>query len=460
MICFMGKIISGYIFPHPPLIIPEIGRGREQEVQSTLTAMKRASGDIKRDNPGTVILISPHGPVFRDHIYISEEKVLKGDFRQFGIGDLKLEFKNNTSLAKRIILEGEKDGFSAGDTGEALSFGNGLKRELDHGALVPLYFVKKELKDFKLIYMAFAHMPYNKLHDFGKAIRRAVEASEENVSIIASGDLSHRLKADGPYGYRKEGAEFDKKLIDSILKTDIDSILNMEENFTQTAGECGLRSIIIMLGALNGSEIKPELYSYEGTLGVGYSVMKVGIQEGTKKAAEAEDVYVKLAKEALETYVKRGKHINIPRGLPDEMINKKAGVFVSLKKAGRLRGCIGTVEPVRKNIAEEIIYNAISAGTQDPRFFPVTRDEIEKLVYSVDVLNVPEPVDSMELLDVKKYGVIVSKGRRRGLLLPNLDGVDTPMQQIEIALEKAGIDKDEDYSLERFLVERHELGKA
>ena len=120
-----------------------------------------------------------------------------------------------------------------------------------------------------------------------------------------------------------------------------------------------------------------------------------------------------------------------------------------------LRGCIGTIEPTQNSLAEEIIHNAISAGIKDPRFDSVAEEELEELIYSVDVLKSPEPIESIEDLDVEKYGVIVTKGFRRGLLLPNIEGVETPEEQVNIALTKAGIRKDENYTLERFEVIRH-----
>jgi len=167
------------------------------------------------------------------------------------------------------------------------------------------------------------------------------------------------------------------------------------------------------------------------------------------------DPYVILAKNALEAYIREGRIIDIPDGLPDEMIGFSAGTFVSIKKVGELRGCIGTISPTMPNIALEIIHNAISSGTQDPRFDKVDESELDSLTYSVDVLKEPEPVDSMEELDASRYGVIVRSGSRSGLLLPNLEGVDTPLEQISIALRKAGIDPKRDFSIERFEVIRH-----
>ena len=171
--------------------------------------------------------------------------------------------------------------------------------------------------------------------------------------------------------------------------------------------------------------------------------------------AKKESAYVKLARETIENYIKQGKIITPPLGLPEEMINQKAGVFVSLKKFGDLRGCIGTFMPTQENIAQEIIKNAISAAVDDPRFSPVNVSELEDLSISVDVLSAPEEVKDISQLDPKKYGVIVSSGYKKGLLLPDLEGVDAVEYQIDIAKRKAGIYPGEKVKLYRFEVKRY-----
>ncbi len=168
------------------------------------------------------------------------------------------------------------------------------------------------------------------------------------------------------------------------------------------------------------------------------------------------DNYILLAKQALEHYVKKGQYIDVPDDLPEELTNRRAGAFVTLKKQGSLRGCIGTTGPTKDNLAKEIIANAVSAGIYDPRFPSVTESELPSLSYGVDVLGEPESIDSLSKLDPKHYGVIVRKGSRSGLLLPDLEGIDTPEEQIDIALRKAGITPDESYDLMRFKVTRHE----
>jgi len=170
--------------------------------------------------------------------------------------------------------------------------------------------------------------------------------------------------------------------------------------------------------------------------------------------AEKEHDFVKLARETVEEYALTGKIKEVKEPIPPAL-KKKAGVFVSIKKEGKLRGCIGTIQPTEENIAREIISNAISAANRDPRFPPVRPDELSKLEYSVDILGEPEEIDSIEELDPQKYGVIVEKGYRRGLLLPDLEGIATAEEQVVIAKRKAGLSPEEEVKLYRFQVKRY-----
>ena len=468
----MGGITNVYILPHPPILIPEVGKGEEEKASATIKALEGAAKEISEASPTTIIITTPHGPMFQDFIHISATPKLTGDFSRFGAARVRLEFKNNLPLVNRIIEIGNAEGIYCGGLEDALAKKHKVPGELDHGALVPLYFISRKCNGFKLVHISIAGMPYTDLYKFGKCIGRAVNESGEKAVFIASGDLSHKLSAEGPYGFNKSGPEFDRILVDSLKPAKPEKLLSMDESFCETAGECGLRSFIIMFGALDGYEIKSEVYSYEGPFGVGYCVAAFepgapvkgkGILERKEEAElekiknirAEEDPYVALARETLEAYVKSNKTIPAPARLPGEMLEERAGVFVSIKKFGQLRGCIGTISPVRKNIAEEIINNAISAGTQDPRFDPVEENELGNLVYSVDVLMKPEVIITIDELDVVKYGVIVRSGMRSGLLLPNLEGVDTPEKQVAIALQKAGIRQDEKYKMERFEVIRH-----
>lgn len=444
----MGRIINGYIVPHPPIIVPGVGKGREEEAAKTVEAMKRVAEEVAEDKPATIILSSPHAPYLRDYAYVEDAPVLSGDLKDFSCDEV-FQYENNLTLGQLIVEKAKDRGIQAGSLSPAEKSRFRVSPDLDHGTLVPLYFISKALKDFKLVLISTPYMPMNQNYELGKAIAEAVQESTENVVYIASGDLSHRLAKDGPMGYSAKGKAYDEFLISSLEKRDVKALLEVEEEVVEEAGECGTRSFIMMLGALEGIHVKTEIYSYEGPFGVGYMV-------GKAHCAGGESIHVRLAKDALEAFVKEGKTLSVPDWVPVELKKARAGVFVSIKKGGNLRGCIGTIGSVRVNIAEEIIFNAISAGTKDPRFETVEERELDQLVYSVDVLSPPEKIHSLAELDVKRYGVIVTSDFRRGLLLPNLEGIDNPVQQVEIALQKAGIHPAEAYEMERFEVVRYE----
>jgi AmmeMemoRadiSam system protein A len=444
--------------------------GREtQKVISSVKAADTVGKEIQELSPDTLVIISPHGPIFYDAICVYDFP-LKGSLAAFGAPQVKMKFDRDDDLKNEILKRARKNNIPVVTSGEAKVFKHGFREQLDHGVTVPMNFIVKHSTEFKLLPISFGMLPYEDLYAFGKLIKESAKALGKKVVVIASGDLSHRLTPDAPAGYDPSGKLFDEKLVAILKEFDIEALLSMDSSLIEKAGECGLRSIWIMAGALDENQVKPEVISYEGPFGVGYCIARFQ-PEGRKESLldklyqkrrkqindcrRSEDPYVKLARHTLETYVKEGKIPGLPEDLPEEMITSKAGVFVSIKKQGELRGCIGTFLPTRKNIAEEIQRNAISAGCEDPRFYPVGTDELLELEYSVDILTKPEPVDSLDKLDPKKYGVIVRKGHRSGLLLPDLEGVDTVEEQLSIVLRKAGIKHDEDYQIHRFEVIRH-----
>lgn len=468
----MGVIRKSFISPHPPIVVHEVGKGEERKAAATVGALQRLAQETAKIKPSTIIVTTPHGPVFQDYIFINHKKVLSGDFKRFGAADVKLSYENNLNLAREIAKLANSQGIPCGGLDETLISRYRIPEELDHGVMVPLYFINKVYDGFRLVHISIAGMPFKDLYRFGSCMAKVVEDSDEEVVFLASGDLSHRLAPDGPYGFNECGPEFDGRLVDYLKVPDREAIMGFDEGFLEEAGECGLRSFIMMFGALDEYEIKSEVYSYEGPFGVGYAVAEFAPEEKMQGETlldklerndieqmslirSSEDPYTALARKSLEMYVLNGTVMDIPEVIPEEMQSRRAGVFVSIRKSGRLRGCIGTIMPTRENIASEIIHNAISAGIHDPRFNPVTEDELDDLVYSVDVLGEPEPISSMAELDVRRYGVIVRAGRRSGLLLPDLEGVDSPQEQVAIALQKAGIRPDEKYTMERFEVIRH-----
>ena len=460
------SIPGAVIVPHPPLIIPTVGGGREREVQTTIDAYRAATKQVADWKPEVLIVTSPHQVMYADYFHISPGRGATGDMSSFGATQTKLRVEYDVPLRDEIIRCGEAAGLQVGTLGQRDPY-------LDHGTFVPLYFLQEAGVDCPILRIGLSGFSPLDHYQLGRSIAQAVENLGRRAVFIASGDLSHKLKEDGPYGFAPEGPEFDRQVTEAMAAGDFLRFLTIDPIFCDRAAECGLRSFQIMAGTLDGLAVEAKLLSYEGVTGVGYGVAAFTVTgpdknrrfgkkceelERTRLAEKkaSEDPWVKLARLSLETFVKTGKPLeHLPEDLPSEMTERAAGAFVSLHAHGQLRGCIGTTGPTTESVAWEIVQNAASTCARDPRFPPVTVSKLDSLEYSVDVLGQSEPISSLAELDVKKYGVIVSCGGRRGLLLPDLDGVDTVEQQIDIARQKGGISSREKYTLERFEVVRH-----
>ena len=459
------SIIGAVMVPHPPLIVPEVGRGGESVIKETTDSYVKAAEFIRDLAPDTIVLSSPHSIMYADYLHISPGSRAEGDFGSFGAPQVHLEADYDEELSSGICSLAEAKLIPAGFEGE-------VDKDLDHGTMVPLYFIKQKYTDFKLVRLAISGISLEEHYRLGQIISEASDILGRRVVYVASGDLSHKLQEDGPYGFDKAGPEYDSKIMDVMGSGRFGELLKFDPVLCDDAAECGHRSFVIMAGALDGKSVEVHMLSHQDVTGVGYGICtyKVTGEDGSRKfldslvaekeseAAERkanEDPFVSLARLTVETYIRRHTLPDIPDDLPPEMTDRKAGVFVTLHIGDNLRGCIGTITPVRSSIVQEIMANAISACTRDPRFNPVRPEELARITYSVDVLGDAEDIDSEDMLDVRRYGVIVTKGDRRGLLLPDLDGVDTVAEQIAIAKSKAGIAQDEEVELQRFEVVRH-----
>ena len=459
-------VVGAVMVPHPPIILPEIGRGEEKKIRKTTEAYEKAAALAAELKPDTIVLTSPHSVMYADYFHISPGKAAQGDLRKFRAAQVRIRTDYDREFTAALERLAEENGFPAGTQGER-------DPELDHGTMIPLYYVNQNYTAYRLVRIGLSGLSLAEHYRLGQMIQQTADALDRRVLVIGSGDLSHKLKDDGPYGFAAEGSVYDSRIMDVMGRASFDELLDFEEAFCEKAAECGHRSFCIMAGALDGKSVAVQQLSHEGTFGVGYGIctyrvtgddperhcLEIWETRRSRLLAEKrqkEDAYVKLARATVNAWVRDRKRPELPPELPEEMRRERAGVFVSLHKDGRLRGCIGTIQAVQRCIAEEIIENGISAATRDPRFSPVRPEELDALEISVDVLAEPEKIRSKDELDVRKYGVIVSKGRRRGLLLPNLDGVDTVEEQISIALRKAGLsEREKEFDMERFEVVRH-----
>lgn len=264
-------ITAAFMVPHPPLIVPEVGRGQERVIQNTIDAYYAVAKRIGELRPDTIVLISPHQTMYADYFHIAPGSQAEGDFGRFGAQQVKIKAAYDTEFVQELCQRAINAGLRAGTDGE-------IDRRLDHGTMVPLYFVRQYWKEYQLVSIGLSGFTLSKHYGLGQCIQQTAKALGKHIVIIASGDLSHRLKADGPYGYAKEGPEYDRRIMEIMGKADFAKLLSFPEDFCTKAGECGHRSFVMMAGALEAetreseTAIEARRLSYEGPFGVGYGI--------------------------------------------------------------------------------------------------------------------------------------------------------------------------------------------
>lgn len=427
----------GCLLPHPPIAVPEIGKAEVNKIADTLKAFRDAARVIVESKPEAIAIVTPHGQVYRDAFGVYQRETFEGSFAPFGQPKLKFEVAGHPKLAEAILSACQEAELPC----VAPDQESGIP--LDHGILVPLYFLREAGYEGAILPLTYSLLDAEAHHRFGAIVAEQFERLNVRGVLVASGDLSHRLTPDAPAGYSKRGAEFDQKIIEGIRGDRRNDILDLDEKLIREAGECGYNSLLVLFGAIPSLNIETKVLSYEGPFGVGYAVALWQPRQTPMDPAG-------FARKVLNHHFQG--HSLDASGLPE----RSFGCFVCLKQNGQLRGCIGTILPTRDTLEDELHHNAIAAATQDPRFLPVTAEELSRLSITVDILGALEPVGSLAELDPKRFGVIVSHGRKQGVLLPNLEGVDTVEQQLGIAMQKAGIPLDQQIAVQRFRINRFE----
>ncbi len=454
--------------PHPPVMIREIGGVRSQQLQTSLDTLSFISSELLASEPDCIVFLTPHGNVFRDCLSYLTTTRLEGDLGDFG-WHARTSLENDLPFMHSLAALAEAKGLPLLAVSKELAERYNLKMHLDHGILVPLYFLQQAgMRDLPILAISVGLLSNEELYKFGQTIQQASDQLGRRVAVLASGDMSHALKEEGSYRYHSDGPRFDQTVQQAFQQGDLAAIPEIPPQLRENAQECGFPSIMILIGAMDGYQPEKIKISYEGPFGVGY--LSVGFKPGAKTESLLPGLVQKRAEQRAahrdqEGPLVRWARVNLERAVTgdeapemtadlQELKTRRAAAFVSIKKDGQLRGCIGTILPSYKNLADEIAHNALAAGLRDPRFPAVTATELDELEYSVDVLGAPQGC-RREDLDPRRYGVIVSHKGRRGLLLPDLEGVDTVEQQLQIALQKAGISPSAPYEIERFEVTRY-----
>lgn len=448
-----GKLTGAALFPHPPIAVPAVGGEETKKCAATTSGMEKAAAKLAAGHPDTVVIVSPHGPLFRDGPCFLAGSRLTGNLGDFRAPQVSFDEENDEALLSLMKEELTRIGQPSISFDGALAAKYGRAVTLDHGFMVPYYYIHQAFSPKRVISITYGWQDGADQYAIGCALRRAIEKSGESVAFIASGDMSHKVNGESPYGADPMGPVFDASVKKALEDAAWGRILQMPPEVSEPAAECGLRSLQMLAGVLGG-EGTGEIFSYEAPFGIGYLTAYFAPQEMKLEGTSSFDPCCRLAREAVEAAVTGRPAPAAKESIP--LLGERRAAFVTLHKFGRLRGCIGTILPVRKNLAEEIIGNGRAAALEDPRFPKVAPDELADLVISVDILSVPEEIKDISSLDPDKYGVIVEAGGRTGVLLPHLDGIESAKHQVAIAKAKGGIAQDEPCRLFRFTSVRHE----
>lgn len=465
------------LMPHPPILVPEVGRGRENEARETLKGLELMVESLRDRRPDALLVLSPHQPYAPGALFLNSAGRATGTLAPFGAPSVTIGL-----ACSRELRRAAADRLSA--LGVRIREGSRPDLTSDQGTLVPLYFLRRAWgrdgeNPPESLPTTLLTSPIGLTPDEAFSLGERLALLDDGLrwGLVASGDLSHRLTPDAPAGYSPEGRVFDAAVLEALTSADAGPLLSLSPETLEAAGECGLRSVMTMLGLAGALRGAIQVFSYEGPFGVGYcnalwepsdtgashgGVSHEGAAHGEATVGKAPEdpPCVRLARKTV-TRLLEGRPLPgsgteaAPSELWSGLLMERRACFVSIKaRSGALRGCIGTLAPSQRSLDREIIANAVSAATRDPRFPPMTREELPDVLFSVDVLSDPEPVTDLADLDPREWGVIVSKSGRRGILLPDLEGVDTVEDQLAIAARKAGIADLRGISVERFRVDR------
>jgi len=427
----VSGIVAGALTAHPPILLPEVGGAESQRVQATAHAMEELDAILVAVPATLAIVISPHSPSSMTSLPVRRATRVGGDLARFRAPQVRIEADVDLDLASKLVADGQRAGF-------ALTWAE--DSELDHGVVVPLHLLPRTMKSKHCVFLGVSGWPLQRFLAFGGWLQQWLQ--HRGAILIASGDLSHRLTPDAPYGFRPEGPVFDRLVIDALRGHDWQRIEGVDPDLVEEAGECGLRPLAILLGAARAAGLTSQVLSYEGPFGVGYPVVAF---TGARVALDIQD----LGRRAIETYLRSHQLIEPPEPIPMEW-QAPSAAFVTLRKNGAMRGCVGSTRPTEATAAHELIRYAIASAVRDPRFHPVRLDEVPLLSIRVQLLDPAEPITDITRIDPRTQGIIVRSGDRQALLLPGIDEVVTPEQQLRAACQKAGIDRHAALQVERF----------
>lgn len=453
------SVLAGFFLPHSPSLIPEVSGDKEF---APLIAEYRKMGEaIASLSPDTVIVLTPHRDAYSDYFQLADGEVGFGSFAHYGAKNITFRSLYDKEMAKTIVQLADAASFPMGLKGTQETY-------MDHGVMVPLYFLNLYHRDYRLVTVAMSGLSLADHYRAGLLIRKATDILGRRAVVIASGDLAHTLANDSLFGFREEGAKYDE-IIKRILRSgNFGEALSIDRDILARAEECAHRPLAMLSGTLDRKAVEPLQLFYAEAGGTGYAMQGFRVIDDDNSRAflelyrqkEAlrihdkrmnEDAIASFAREAIELYVKRKRKALVPGELS---LKPSQPLFISLFKDGSLRGCLGTRKPRLANLGDELLEISIAAASKDPRYKPIDEGELDYLDIRVELLG-PMEKTTKAGLDPKKYGIRVSLGGRSALVLPNQVGIKTGPEQYAIAVRKAQIDQEEEPRIYRFETEVH-----
>jgi AmmeMemoRadiSam system protein A len=437
-------IALAVLMPHAPVLIEPVGGRRVRDVANTVAAMQAVARRVVAIAPEALVLISPHSPRRSGAFGFWGGTTLEGSFEQFGAPETVVRLPNASDLAHVIMVQALAHRLRTWEIHAG---------PLDHGALVPLWFIGEAGWRGPTVVISLNHPQEGGLFELGEAIAAAATQQQQRIAVIASGDMSHSLQPGAPAGYHPRAKEFDRQFIELLRAGRFRETNELDARLREEAAEDVVDSTVIgaasALWRTNGHEV----LSYEGPFGVGYGVAV--LFDAVKAGHDDEDGHglPRIARESVEA-VFRGTGQS-PSPVASGYLAQQLGVFVTIRRRdGELRGCIGTFQSKCRDLVEETRHVAREAAFDDIRFKPVKPEELANLCFEVSVVHDLEPVDSSADLDPARYGVLVSTSDgRRGALLPGIPEITTVEAQLRIARQKGHIEEHELIRLQRFQVD-------
>ncbi len=453
-----GTVIIAALMPHAPVLVPAVGGERGNSAGASVRAMSQAARRMVVAAPETVVLISSHSPRRRGMFAIRADGRIAGSLARFGAPDTAVDLPTDESFARTIAEEARSRGVHVWRLRDL---------DLDHGAMVPLWHLANAGWCGPTVLIGLNYPGEPGVIGLGEAIAAAARHSGRSVAVIASGDMSHRLQPGAPAGFHPRAKEFDRKFIECLRAGDYRQLTRLDPELQELAAEDAVDSTIVAAAAVNWSADGHEVLSYEGPFGVGYGVAilhQVDFGNAVEKNEQATastvnetdggKILPQLARRSIESSFHGDSEK--PALATEGILGERHGVFVTIRgRRDKLRGCVGTMTPRYANTAEETWQLARSAAFNDGRFEVIDARELEHLRFEVSVILPPEKIATMEELDPQRYGVVVeTDDGRRGVLLPGLENIDTPDQQVALARLKGGIGESEPVRLQRFTVKK------